>query len=512
MARCRSQRTERAPALKRHALAALGAALLASAGSTTLASAVAKGIELGNLRQIAEVDPNFQSFNVEMVEVTGGRFWAPYTSKSGERYAQRPPIDLNNVRLRVLAKALAPAFMRVSGTWANSTYIPTMTGEEPASPPPGFKQVLKRSQWQDVVRFSNDLGLPIVTSFPVSDGTRDSVGRWRPDQAERLLALTRRMGGRIAAAEFFNEPNLAKLGGLPAQYAAVDYARDFVTFRAFARQFAPAMVILGPGSSGEGGDVRPTDMMRETAGGVDAVSYHFYGALSQRCKDFGNQTGPADALTEAWLSRTEADYRFYAGLRDHFEPGKPIWLTETAQAACGGSAWAATYRDTFRYVDQMGRLARLGVRVVAHNTLAASDYALIDGETLVPRPSYWAAVLWRRLMGTIVLESPIVSLPDVKIYAHCLRRSREGVALLVENFGDVPRSLALRGHVSGYVITAPSLDSGTVNINGRQPALRASGAFPRIEPRWLRGAINLPARSISFFAVTGVANPACAKG
>ena len=30
------------------------------------------------LRRIGMIDPRFQSYNVEMIEVTGGRFWAPY--------------------------------------------------------------------------------------------------------------------------------------------------------------------------------------------------------------------------------------------------------------------------------------------------------------------------------------------------------------------------------------------------------------------------------------------------
>jgi hypothetical protein len=48
--------------------------------------------------------------------------------------------------------------------------------------------------------------------------------------------------------------------------------------------------------------------------------------------------------------------------------------TETADAACGDNPWANTFLDTFRYLDQLGRLARQDVRVVAHNTLVASDY------------------------------------------------------------------------------------------------------------------------------------------
>lgn len=466
--------------------------------------------ELRALPKIAEVDRNFQSFNLEMVEVTGGRFWAPYASLSGERYAQRPPIDLRNVHLRRMAKALAPAYLRVSGTWANSTYIPAMAEKEPLAPPAGFKQVLQRDQWREVIRFANDLNLQIIISFPASAGTRDDNGAWTSEQARRLLDMTKQMGGSIAAAEFANEPNLAKLGGLPDTYSAESYARDFGTFRAFMNQVAPDTIILGPGTSGKGGDIAAADIMQATQNSVDAVSYHFYGALSQRCSDFGEQTGADAALGEEWLSRTESDHDYYATLRDQHEPGKPIWLTETAQAACGGSPWAASFRDTFRYVDQLGRLARRGVRVVAHNTLVASDYALIDDVTLQPRPSFWVALLWRRVMGKTVLERPVATASGLKLYVHCLRGNRNGIAILAENLGDEVRTISLPGSANAYVITAPKLEARTVLINGREPKIASSGALPAITAQKLAGVMSLPEHSIAFLAVPNIANPACA--
>src|SRR5438045_9431159 len=74
--------------------------------------------------RIGTVDERYQSYNVEMVEVTGGRFWKPYGSKTSggnsDLYQYRPPIDLTDPRLRMLAAGLAPAYMRVSGTWANA--------------------------------------------------------------------------------------------------------------------------------------------------------------------------------------------------------------------------------------------------------------------------------------------------------------------------------------------------------------------------------------------------------
>lgn len=67
------------------------------------------------------------------------------------------------------------------------------------------------------------------------------------------------------------------------------------------------------------------------------------------------------------------------------------------------------FLDTFRYLDQAGRLAKQGVQVVAHNTLVASDYGLLDDNTLTPKPNWWGALLWRELMGTFVSSWPLFS-------------------------------------------------------------------------------------------------------
>src|SRR4029077_5567021 len=130
--------------------------------------------------------------------------------------------------------------------------------------------------------------------------------------------------------------------------------------------------------------INTRDLLAASGPGIDAFSYHHYGAASQRCSGIPGQTTPAAALSEEWLARTDQTRAFYQKLRDEFAPGKPMWVTETADAACGGTPWASTFLDTFRYLDQLGRLARAGVQVVAHTTLAASDYGLLDEQSLRP--------------------------------------------------------------------------------------------------------------------------------
>jgi len=205
-----------------------------------------------SMARIGTIDERYQSYNVEMLEVTGGKFWKPYgpeldallgqpaasaPTTGGDTpagmnpalYQHLPPLDLTNVRLRKLASALGPAYVRVSGTWANSTFFPE-SDQAPKSPPAGFNGVLSREQWRGLVNFANAANAGIVTSFATSVGTRDAAGLWTPEQARRLLDYTRSVGGRLAAAEFMNEPTLAAMGGAPGGYDAAAYGRDFRPF------------------------------------------------------------------------------------------------------------------------------------------------------------------------------------------------------------------------------------------------------------------------------------------
>jgi hypothetical protein len=79
-----------------------------------------------------------------------------------------------------------------------------------------------------------------------------------------------------------------------------------------------------------------------------------------------------------------------------------------------------------------------------HNTLDASDYGLLDENTLAPRANYWAALLWRRLLGTTALDSRVPIQKGLHVYAHDLRGTPGGVALLViNNDQDAARTLRI---------------------------------------------------------------------
>lgn len=487
----------------------IGAALLAATADAGVA-AEPVAIAPSAMPRTGTVDARFQSYNVEMVEVTGGRFWKPYgptINEEGGRsspYAYRSPIDLTNPKLRRLAAALGPAYMRVSGTWANGTYFADTDNPSPV-PPSGFNGVLTRQQWHDVVDFAKTVDARLVTSFAASAGARDVNGAWNADLARRLISYTRGIGGRIAAAEFINEPDLAGLGGVPSDYNASAFSRDFATFHAFIKWDDPSIMVLGPGLSGE--VATAPDFAAATKPGIDVFSYHHYDMLSERCSGHAH---PETALSEERLVRTDHALAFQRALRDRFAPGKPIWLTETAEAACGGDQYAATFRDTFRYLDQLGRLSKAGVQVVMHNTLAASDYGLLDETTLTPRPNYWGALLWRKLMGSTVLNAGVRE-SSLHVYAHCLRDVDGGVAVLAINTDrDTTHALRLPEESLRYTLSAPQLQDTAVRMNGERLALNARDELPALDGRaTVAGVVTFAPATITFLAMPAARNPAC---
>jgi hypothetical protein len=506
----------------------------------TLLIAQSSNIAPSTMPRIGTVDERFQSYNIEMVEVTGGRFWKPYasvqvpaaapapaastnqpTGLDPSLFQYRPPIDLSNPRLRKLAAALGPAYVRVSGTWQNTTFFQNSDGAAPTTPPQGFNGVLTRKEWKGVVDFAHAANAEIVTSFAISAGTRDAAGVWTPAQAQEFLDYTRSVGGRIAAAEYFNEPNIADQGGAPKGYDAAAYGRDVKLFRAFQKKAAPDMIFLGPGGVSEGTLMVPSvmhmlgsaDLMAATGPMFDAVSYHSYGAVSSRCGSFGAaSTTTADAaLSDEWLGRSGQIEAFYGGIRDRFEPGKPLWLTETAQAACGGDRWASTFLDSFRYLNQLGILAQRGVQVQMHNTLDASDYALLDETTYTPRPNYWSALLWHTLMGATVLDPGPSSASNLHLYAHCLRNHAGGVALLVINASkDQAQTLRVPTASQRYTLTAHRLEDAHVLLNGEELKLGAGDALPELKGvDTPSGPVTFEPASITFLGIAAAQNASC---
>ena len=91
-----------------------------------------------------------------------------------------------------------------------------------------------------------------------------------------------------------------------------------------------------------------------------------------------------------------------AGSATPTRPGRPLWVDEFGNTACGGVVGLLEHvRGQLLLPQRPRHHGPRRVRVATRWTLAGPQpYALVDETTLTPRPDYWAALLWRRLMGT----------------------------------------------------------------------------------------------------------------
>lgn len=447
------------------------------------------------------VDSRLVSYNIEMTEVTGGTFWKPYTpeqvsgteefpkikdvSELVKLLAVFPPVNLYDERVRELAKALGPVYIRVSGSWATNTYY-DFDGHTNGEIPEGFRSVLTEEQWKGVLDFVKYVDAKLMISVANCDGVQNPDGTWNPEQAKLLFDYSCDYGVPIVAAEFMNEPNTAVMGGSPTGYTEEAFCRDQDAFYRFIRENYPEVLIVGPCASGDAFSENVAygqmsfwasrDLLEGCKEKADVFSYHMYHGISERGASMGKHWEADDATSEAYLAVPKEAAEFYGKLRDQYCEGAPMWVTESADAGCGGDTWASTFMDIIRSADELGSFCKITDGVIFHNTLMASDYAYLDHNTHLPRSNYWLALLWNRLVGTRVFDTA----EEVREGAHCYAYSRKDgkdgyVYVLINNSRTESTFVELPVDAQRYTLSAEHIRSSQLLLNGRP--LNVSGEY-----------------------------------
>ncbi len=452
-------------------------------------------VQTGGLKKIRNIDERLVSYNVEMTEVTGGTFWKAYTpeqiagteefppvkdfSEMGKLMQVYPPVDLYEENIRKYAKALGSVYVRVSGSWATDTYY-DFDGHTNGVIPKGYRAVLTKEQWNGVLDFVKAVDAKLLIS--VSNCTGDHVdGKpWTPEQAKLLFDYSKEYGVPISAAEFMNEPNVLQMTPPAEGYGAREFGRDQDTFFHFLRENYPEVLLVGPcacadtfdGGDIEMGDVLPMisteELLSHCKEEMDVFSYHCYVGLSERGASVGGHWDAKDALSEPYLAAASRAARNYGTIRDKYCPGAQMWVTESADAGLGGNTWASTYMDVIRYADELGSFATVTDGIIFHNTLASSDYGLLDHETHLPRPIYWLTYLWNQVMGTEVYDSGEEVREGAHVYVHSRRDGKPGYAYVVINNSKTDTTLVeIPGDGEVYLLDAKTLRAPQLRVNGQ---------------------------------------------
>lgn len=168
---------------------------------------------------------------------------------------------------------------------------------------------------------------------------------------------------------------------------------------------------------------------------LDVFSYHYYNGVSERIAGVmpaAHWPGHL-AHSDEYLAVAPDCTSAHAALRDKFVLGGQMWVTESGDA--GGAEilgppriWMFCARST-----NWAAMAPSPTGIIFHNTLASSDYGFLEHGTFLPRPNYFAVLLWNRLMGTAVYDCGHLNRENAHVYCHSRRDGTCGVVYLIIN-------------------------------------------------------------------------------
>ncbi|KAM8828330.1 heparanase [Spinachia spinachia] len=468
---------------------------------------------------------------------------------------------LSSTKVRTLAKALSPSFLRFGGTrqdfmvfspqkvQAGSSARRLFNGSSAEGScdrrelPSSLEDKLKRDWTQQLVtlmredlqgkyrrvKFTEDT-VDLLHSFASCSGMdlifglnallRSADNSWNGSNAGLLLQYCESRRYPVSW-ELGNEPNsYEKKAGIRVD--GHQLGRDFTRLRAMMSEstWYRGAGLFGP-DVGQPREHRVNlleGFLQSGSPAVDAVTWHHYYVN-------GRDTSVEDFLDPQVLDSLILKTKDVLEEVQMVSPEKPVWLGETSSAFGGGATGLSdTFVAGFMWLDKLGLSARLGMAVVMRQVFIGSgSYHLLD-ENLDPLPDYWLSVLYKRLVGPEVLKIESRS-SRVRLYLHCANRNsyRGGAVTLISmNLGQEPACISLpallssSSTVEAFVLQSdrPGVDglySRCVKLNGGVLKMVDDRTLPHLKGARLPPAehLQLPAFSLAFFVFMDTGAVAC---
>ncbi|XP_065142821.1 heparanase [Paramisgurnus dabryanus] len=473
---------------------------------------------------------------------------------------------LNSPKLRTLAKALIPAFLRFGGTKQDfikfkpqgkylhagdnrNSSLPYKDLCEKLELPPLLENKLKQ-EWvlqskillQEEARgkfqkakfseyaidllytFANCSGLDLI--FGLNALLRTSENSWDSTNAELLLKYCASRQYAMSW-ELGNEPNsYEKKAGIRVD--GYQLGKDFVHLQQILQESSlyNSTGLYGP-DVGQPRNHRKdllTGFLEAGAEAITACTWHHY---------YVNGRGASleDFLDPVVLDSLATKINEVFKTVESVSPGKKVWLGETSSAYGGGAVGLSdTFAAGFMWLDKLGLGAKLGLDVIIRQVLIGSGtYHLVD-DNLDPLPDYWLSLLYKKLVGPEVLKAEVLTnvrtKKQIRVYLHCTNRKsthyKQGAVTLFAlnlNKGQVAINLPTQignSTIEAFVLQAPepgkqNLHSRSVKLNGEVLKMADDHTLPNIKGSVLPPGepIRLPGFSLGFYVMTEAQATAC---
>ena len=380
-------------------LLVLGVALAAKFG----AGDAAVRISVASEEAVSQTQPTYASWNIDS------------SCNRGFHH-----INFTNPNLVLAAGALRPSTLRFGGSGNDNLHYVLSPGRECPVPPstecsyvtPGC---LNATHWDNLYDFATASGADVLfgVSFGLEEACREGAAYvWNvSSNAAELLSYLVAAGQSVWGFELGNEVN--NNGGAPCNLTAAQQAAALRAFAGVARAALPDAALVGPDTGYLGWQAWLEAYLPLAAPlGLHAVTHHVYAGVARGTF--------ADAAT---LDASAPEIAWYVDAVRALAPGAQVWAGEDGpvgagdDGTCGGDATAVCgeYASTIWYADDMATRAARGFAQYQRQDLFGSAYgltnsavgggmALASSDALVLRPDYWINFLWKRALGTLVLN------------------------------------------------------------------------------------------------------------
>ncbi|XP_072019762.1 heparanase-like [Amphiura filiformis] len=448
--------------------------------------------------------------------------------------------DFNSPKLKTLAKALVPTILRLGGNDAdflifNATLqrrLPNQTKPSPSMIQTNRTTMKSKrdkarvkkmkakwetnftmtaEDWDNINKFAIDVGWQIVFDFNML--LRNDTS-WDSSNAELLLKYTRERGYNITGWELGNEPDQIYLHSnitISAEQLAHDVIglRQLLDTHGFQESF-----LIGPDVTNPSPGSVPAEFLqrylRSCGNSTFATTWHSYSVN-------GKHTSVDKFINADIMDSLKKEIEEVAKYIQASRPYLPkSWIGETAGAYNSGAPGLSnTFVGGFLWLDKLGLSAANGVDLVIRQTFFGGYYGLLDKNSN-PTPVFWLSVLYKQLVGPIVLNVSSTS-PDLRAYAHCTNNQTRyyntgHVTLFVINLQQESHILlTLTGDLAGkkifqYLLTPndkKNITATEVDLNGKLLQLTEKDTLPIMKGKELspHEPITLPPLCYAFFVI-----------